>query len=148
MESEITAIKRIDAILGDQVTDFKERFQRSCCSINSYRQRTIDDMGPECAKPHLVAAVESAIDSVTGDAIEFACDVKPSVCQAMRQLILSQKPSNKTLTRAGTDLMILLTAPEEPQAKPVKVGAGSSSHAATSSTTTTTTTSSTTARPK
>lgn len=111
----MTAIKRIDAILSEQVTDFKERFQRSCCSINNYRQRTVDDMGPECAKPHLIAAVESAIDSVTGEAIEFACDVKPSVCQAMKPLVLSEGKINKTLTRSGTELMIVLTAPEDPQ---------------------------------
>lgn len=72
-------------------------------------------MGPECAKPHLIAAVESAIDSVTGEAIEFACDVKPSVCQAMKPLVLSEGKINKTLTRSGTELMIVLTAPEDPQ---------------------------------
>ena len=115
VESELVAIKRIDAILSDQVSDFKDRFQRSCCSINNYRQRTVDDMGPECSKPHLVAAVENAIDSVTGEAIEFACDVKPSVCQAMKPLVLAQNRPNKTLTRAGTELMIVLTAPDEPQ---------------------------------
>lgn len=73
-------------------------------------------MSPECAKPHLIAAVETAIDSVVGEAIEFACpDAKSSVCMAMKELKLSDKPSNKTLTRAGTDLMIVLTAPEAPQ---------------------------------
>lgn len=115
IDSEIVAIKRIDAILSNQVTDFKERFQRSCCAINHYRQRTVEDMGAECSMPHLVGAVESAIDSVTGEAIEFACDVKPSVCQAMKPLVLSKTRVNKTLTRSGTDLMIVLTAPEEPQ---------------------------------
>lgn len=119
----MTAIKRIDAILSDQVTDFKERFQRSCCSINHYRQRTVDDMGPECNKPQLVAAVETAIDSVTGEAIEFACDVKPSVCQAMRPLVLAEGRINKTLTRSGTELMIVLTAPEDPQQAAVATNA-------------------------
>lgn len=108
------AIKRIDAILSDQVKDFKERFQRSCCSINHYRQRTVEDMGPECSQGNYVAAVETAIDSVVGEAIEFACpDAKSSVCNSMKELQLSKLPSNKTLTRAGTDLMIVLTAPED-----------------------------------
>lgn len=115
VESEIRAIKRIDAILSDQVKDFRERFQRSCCSISFYRQRTVDDMGPECARPHLVAAVEAAIDSVVGEAIEFACpDAKSGVCSSLKELALASAPSNKTLTRAGTDLMIVLTAPDEP----------------------------------
>lgn len=115
VQSEIQAIKRIDAILSDQVKDFRERFQRSCCSINHYRQRTVEDMGPECARPNLVAAVEVAIDSVVGEAIEFACpDAKSGVCASMKELQLSKSPSNKTLTRAGTDLMIVLTEPEDP----------------------------------
>lgn len=114
VQSEIKAIKRIDAILSDQVKDFRERFHRSCCSINSYRQRTVDDMGPECAKPNLINAVEIAIDSVVGEAIEFACpDAKSSICTQMKELVLADKPSNKTLTRAGTDLMIVLTAPDD-----------------------------------
>lgn len=118
VQSEIAAIKRIDAILSDQVKDFRDRFQRSCCSINSYRQRTVDDMASECAKPHLVAAVEAAIDSVVGEAIEFACpDAKSSICASMKELVLSDKPSNKTLTRAGTDLMIVLTSPEGPSGR-------------------------------
>lgn len=76
-------------------------------------------MGPECAKPHMVAAVETAIDSVVGEAIEFACpDAKSGVCQSMKELVLSQERSNKTLTRAGTDLMIVLTAPEDPKQRP------------------------------
>lgn len=113
VQSEIKAIQRIDAILSDQVKDFKERFQRSCCSINQYRQRTVEDMGPECANPQMVAAVEIAIDSVVGEAIEFACpDAKSSICTSMKELVLSKVPSNKTLTRAGTDLMIVLTAPD------------------------------------
>lgn len=113
MQSEIKAIKRIDAILSDQVQEFKERFQRSCCSINNYRQRTVEDMGPECANGRFVAAVEAAIDSVVGEAIEFACpEAKSNVCLQMKELVLSKTPSNKTLTRAGTDLMIVLTAPE------------------------------------
>lgn len=100
--------------MGDQVKDFRERFQRSCCSINSYRQRTVEDLGPECSKPNYVAAVEMAIDSVVGEAIEFACpDAKSNVCTSMKELELSKLPSNKTLTRAGTDLMIVLTAPED-----------------------------------
>lgn len=93
--------------------DFRERFQRSCCAINSYRQRTVEDMGPECAKPHLVSAVELAIESVVGEAIEFACpEANSNICKSMKELVLSDLPSNKTLTRAGTDLMIVLTAPE------------------------------------
>ena len=116
VDSEIKAIKRIDAILSDQVQDFKERFQRSCCAISNYRTRTVDDMGLECGKPHLVAAVEIALDSVVGEAIEFACpDAKSGVCQSMKELVLSQERSNKTLTRAGTDLMIVLTAPDDPK---------------------------------
>lgn len=115
VDSEITAIKRIDAILGDQVKDFKERFQRSCCSINHYRARTVDDMQPECGQPHLVAAVEVAIESVVGEAIEFACpDAKSGICSSMKELNLTSASANKTLTRAGTDLMIVLTAPDEP----------------------------------
>lgn len=115
VDSEIMAIKRIDAILSDQVKDFKERFQRSCCSINHYRSRTVADMGPECAQPQLIAAVETAIDSVVGEAIEFACpDAKSGVCASLKELNLSKASANKTLTRAGTDLMIVLTAPEDP----------------------------------
>lgn len=113
IQSEVRAIKRIDAILSDQVKDFKERFQRSCCSINSYRQRTVEDMGPECSQANYVAAVETAIDSVVGEAIEFACpDAKSSICNSMKELELSKSLPTKTLTRAGTDLMIVLTAPE------------------------------------
>lgn len=114
IQSEIAAIKRIDAILSDQVKDFKERFQRSCCSINHYRTRTIEDMGPECSQPQLISAVEIAIDSVVGEAVEFACpDAKSSVCNSMKELKLATEKSNKTLTRAGTDLMIVLTAPDD-----------------------------------
>lgn len=70
-------------------------------------------MGPECANPQMIAAVETAIDSVVGEAIEFACpDAKSSICTSMKELVLSKVPSNKTLTRAGTDLMIVLTAPD------------------------------------
>ena len=61
----------------------------------------------------MIAAVETAIDSVVGEAIEFACpDAKSSVCTQMKELVLSKVPINKTLTRSGTDLMIVLTAPE------------------------------------
>lgn len=71
-------------------------------------------MGPECANERFINAVEIAIDSVVGEAIEFACpDAKSNVCQQMKELDLSKASSNKTLTRAGTDLMIVLTAPEE-----------------------------------
>lgn len=113
VQSEIKAIQRIEAILSDQVKDFKDRFQRSCCSINNYRSRTVEDMKPECASPRLISAVELAMDSVTGEAIEFACpDAKSGVCNSMKELVLSKSPSNKTLTRAGTDLMIFLTSPE------------------------------------
>ena len=127
VDSEIIAIKHIDAMLTDQVKEFRERFQRACCAINHYRQRTVDDMGPECARPHLVAAVEIAIDSVVGEAIEFACpDAKSSICVQMKELKLSSAPSNKTLTRAGTDLMIVLTAPEEPtEVRPGQAAAAS-----------------------
>lgn len=126
VDSEVMAIKRIDAILSPQVRDFKERFQRSCCSINHYRTRTVQDMGPECAQPNLIAAVELAIDSVVGEAIEFACpDARSGVCAAQRELRLSSAPSNKTLTRAGTDLMIVLTAPDDSSA-PVPGGAANS----------------------
>lgn len=70
-------------------------------------------MGAECAKPHLIAAVEQAIESVVGEAIEFACpDASSNICKSMKELVLSEQPSNKTLTRAGTDLMIVLTAPD------------------------------------
>lgn len=70
-------------------------------------------MKPQCAQANYVAAVEMAIDSVVGEAIEFACpDAKSSICSSMKELELSKLPSNKTLTRAGTDLMIVLTAPE------------------------------------
>lgn len=114
IDSEIVAIKRIDAILSDQVTEFKDRFQRSCCSINSYRQRTIEDMGPECSEARFVGAVELALDSVVGEAIEFACpDAKSNVCSNLKELVLSKQPPKKTLTRAGTDLMIVLTQPED-----------------------------------
>lgn len=70
-------------------------------------------MGPECNKPQLVGAVEQAIESVVGEAIEFACpEANSNVCRSMKELVLSEQPSNKTLTRAGTDLMIVLTAPD------------------------------------
>lgn len=70
-------------------------------------------MGPECANAQMIGAVESAIDSVVGEAIEFACpDAKSNICTSMKELELSKNPVNKTLTRAGTDLMIVLTAPE------------------------------------
>lgn len=70
-------------------------------------------MAPQCSDPRLVGAVETAIESVVGEAIEFACpDAKSNVCSSMKELVLSKTPSNKTLTRAGTDLMIVLTAPE------------------------------------
>lgn len=73
-------------------------------------------MGPECAQSQMVSAVETALDSVVGEAIEFACpDAKSNVCMQLKELVLSNSPSNKTLTRAGTDLMIVLTAPEGTQ---------------------------------
>lgn len=123
VHSEVMAIKCIDAILTEQVKDFRERFQRSCCSIGAYRQRTIEDMAPECSEPRLLAAVEASIDSVVGEAVEFACpDAKSSTCLAMKQLKLADKPSNKTLTRAGTDLMIALTTPEEPAGSAARSG--------------------------
>lgn len=71
-------------------------------------------MGPECSNERFINAVETAIDSVVGEAIEFACpDAKSNVCQQLKELDLSKATANKTLTRAGTDLMIVLTAPEE-----------------------------------
>lgn len=115
VQSELMAIKRMDAILSEQVKEFRERFQRACCSINNYRQRTVDDMGPECKAANMVGAMEAAIDSVVGEAIEFACpDAKSSVCTSMKELELSKEPVNKTLTRAATNLMIVLTEPDEP----------------------------------
>lgn len=70
-------------------------------------------MAPQCSDPRLVGAVEMALESVVGEAIEFACpDAKSNVCSSMKELVLSKTPSNKTLTRAGTDLMIVLTAPD------------------------------------
>lgn len=114
IQSEISAIKRIDAILSDQVQDFKERFQRSCCSINHFRTRTIEDLSPDCNQPRLLSAVETSIDSVVGEAIEFACpDTRSSVCNSFKELKLSNEKSNRTLTRAGTDLMIVLTEPDD-----------------------------------
>lgn len=110
----MTAIRRIEAILSDQVKDFKERFQRSCCAIGQYKQQTFDDLGQECSKPHIVSAMDSAIDSVVGEALEFACpDSKSKVCQSFKELELSKGPLNKTLTRSGTDLLLVITAPEE-----------------------------------
>lgn len=107
----------MEAIISNQVKDFKERFQRSCCSIADYKARTLNDMQPECTTPDRIAAVEAAIDSVVGEALEFACpDAKSSICTKLPDLKLADKPSGKSLTRAGTDLMIILTAPEGKEA--------------------------------
>lgn len=94
--------------------DFKERFQRSCCAINTYRQSSIDDLGRECGSPEMVAAFESAIDSVVGEAVEFACpDPKTGYCAKMKELRLSTGPVTKTLTRSGTDLLMVITEPDD-----------------------------------
>lgn len=113
-QGEIAAIRRMDAILSDQVKEFKERFQRSCCAIGSYKQQVFDDLGPECSHPHMVAAVDSVIDSVVGEALEFACpDVKSKMCTSYKELVFAKGPVNKTLTRAGTDLLFVITADDD-----------------------------------
>lgn len=113
-EQEILSIRQMDAILSSQVTDFKERFQRSCCAIIDYRRRSINDLEPQCANPNYVAAVENVIESVVGQAVEFACpDPKSGICKSFSPLKLDFGPVNKTLTKAGTDLLMVLTAPDE-----------------------------------
>lgn len=117
IQSEIEAIKRMEAIMSDQVRDFKERFQRACCSISYYRSRSLEDMSPECSQGPNVAVLEAAIDSVVGEALEFACpDAKSSVCNSMKPLKLAAERPTKSLTRAGTDLMIMLTTDDEDDA--------------------------------
>lgn len=104
----------MDAILSPQVTDFKERFQRSCCVIYDYRKASLADLEPECKNPDFATAVEDMIESVVGKAIEFACpDDKSNVCASYKPLKLDMSPMNKSLTRAGTDLMIGITSEDK-----------------------------------
>lgn len=114
IDSEIEAIKSIYAILSDQVREFKERFQRACCVITHYRAKSIEDMSPECSQGPNVAVVDGLIESIVGEALEFACpDTKSSICNAMKPLKLAKEKPTKSLSRAGTDLIIILTADED-----------------------------------
>lgn len=113
-EHEVHTIRQIDAILSNQVTDFKERFRRACCAIFEYRKSSLSDLEPECASATATNVVETMIESVVGQALEFACpDPKSGVCNSLTPLNLGIQPINKSLTRAGTDLMLVITAPEE-----------------------------------
>ena len=113
-ELEIASIRQMDAILSSQVTDFKERFQRACCAIHDYRTRAVADLEPECDDQNSRQVIESFVESIVGQAVEFACpDPKTGICNTYKPLKLDMRPVTKSLTRAGTDLLIVLTAPDK-----------------------------------
>lgn len=117
-ELEVASIRQMDAIVSEQVSDFKERFQRACCIILDYRRRSAALMEPHCAQAAQLSALDGVIDSTVGPAVEFACpDSKLGVCQSFAPLKLNTGPVTKSLTRAGTDLLMALTSPDDESEK-------------------------------